>query len=111
MGDAGDGAALEKVFAGFGMPLHLPYASWNAQVPVYAGEDRREQIGKATSGTWSPLLKKYVVIARVKPRHAALGERVFLEETVEGQRFGVPATVVEMPFFDPPRKKDQKNGH
>ena len=101
-----DVVAMEKVFARFGMPLHLPYASWNAQVPVYAGEDRREHIGKATSGAWSPLLKKYVVIARVKPGHAGLGKRVFLEETVEGQRFGVPATLVKMPFFDPPRKKD-----
>jgi hypothetical protein len=24
---------------------------------------------------------------------------------VEGHRFAVPATVVKMPFFDPPRKK------
>ena len=101
-----DVVALEKAFAGFRMPLHLPYTSWNAQVPIYAGEDQREHIGKATSGTWSPVLKKYVVIARVKPDYAGLGKRVFVEETVEGQRFGVPATVVKMPFFDPPRKKD-----
>jgi hypothetical protein len=28
-----------------------------------------------------------------------------MEVGVEGHRFAVPATVVKMPFFDPPRKK------
>jgi len=87
------------------MPLHLPYASWGAQLPVYADEGKREHIGRATSGTWSPVMKRYVVIARVKPQCAKLGTRVYFEETIEAQRLAVPATVVEMPFFDPPRKK------
>ena len=47
-----------------------------------------------------------MVIARVTPQHGALGSRVFVEETIEGQRFAVPANVVKMPFFDPPRKKE-----
>ncbi len=101
-----DVEALEKAYAGFGMPLHLPYTSWTGAVPVYADADRRQHVGKATSGTWSPILKNYVVIARVKPQHGALGSRVFVEETIEGQRFAVPANVVKMPFFDPPRKKE-----
>ncbi len=101
-----DLAALEATYARFGMPLHLPYTAWNGPVPVYAGADRRQHVGKATSGTWSPILKKYVVIARVKTPHAALGGRLHLEETVEGQRFAVPATTVALPFFDPPRKKE-----
>ena len=97
--------ALEKAYAGFGMPLHLPYTSWNGAAPVYADADRRKHVGKATSGTWSPILKNYVVIARVKVQHGAPGSRVFVEETIEGQRFAVPAEVVKMPFFDPARKK------
>lgn len=100
-----DVGALEKAYAGFGMPLHLPYTSWNGAVPVYADADRRKHVGKATSGTWSPILKNYVVIARVKVQHGAPGSRVFVEETIEGQRFAVPAEVVKMPFFDPARKK------
>jgi hypothetical protein len=30
---------------------------------------------------------------------------VFIEETVEAERFAIPARVVKLPFFDPPRKK------
>jgi len=101
-----DVVALEAVYAGFGMPLHLPYRSWNDAVPIYADAERREPVGKATSGTWSPILKSYVAIARVLPRLAEPGGRVFIEETVEARRFAVPAQVVKPPFFDPPRKKD-----
>ena len=46
------------------------------------------------------------MIARVRPQHAKLGSRVFLEETVEGRRYPVPAEVVKLPFFDPARKKE-----
>lgn len=101
-----DVAALEAAYGRFGMPLHLPYHSWNDAVPVYADGDRREHVGRATSGTWSPILKQYVVIARVKAEHAALDGRLYLEETIEGQRFAIPARTVALPFFDPPRKKD-----
>jgi len=98
--------ALEKIYASYAMPLHLPYGSWNCAVPVYASEEPRNPIGKATSGAWSPILKQYVVIARIQPRHAKTGSRIFIEETVEGRRYPVPAQVVKMPFFDPPRKKE-----
>ena len=101
-----DVAALERAYGRFGMPLHLPYTSWNGAVPVYADAERREHVGRATSGTWSPILKQYVVIARLKAAHAALGTSVYLEETIEGQRFAIPARTVALPFFDPPRKKD-----
>jgi aminomethyltransferase len=97
--------ALEKVFADYSMPLHLPYTSWNSAVPVYANHEPRDPIGKATSGTWSPILKQYVVLARVRPEHAKPGNKIFLEETVEGRRYPVPAEVVKLPFFDPARKK------
>jgi aminomethyltransferase len=100
-----DVTALEKLYSQFSMPLHLPYSSWNDQLPVYADDDKRQHIGRATSGTWSPVMKRYVAIARVKPQYAKLGTRVYFEETIEAQRFAVPATVVKMPFFDPPRKK------
>jgi aminomethyltransferase len=98
--------ALEKIYADYSMPLQLPYTSWNSAVPVYRTEEPGVPIGKATSGTWSPILKLYVVIARVRPQHAKLGSRVFLEETVEGRRYPVPAEVVKLPFFDPARKKE-----
>ena len=98
--------ALEKIYAEYSMPLHLPYTSWNDARPVYASQTSRDPIGKATSGTWSPILKQYVVLARVRPKHARPGTRIFLEETVEGRRYSVPAVVVKTPFFDPPRKRE-----
>ena len=68
--------------------------------------DQRDHIGRATSGTWSPVMKKYVVIGRVKPQYAKIGTRIYVEQTVEARRYAVPATVVKMPFFDPPRKRE-----
>ena len=97
--------ALEGLYARFGMPLHLPYSSETGSVPVYADARRQKRTGKSTSRTWSPILKKYVAIARVEPRYAALGARVFVEVTIEAHRLAVPANVVEMPFFNPERKR------
>jgi aminomethyltransferase len=97
--------ALEALYARFGMPLQLPYSSETESVPVYADENARVRIGKSTSRTWSPLLKKYVGIARVGPQYGHLGARVYVETTIEAHRLTVPGTVVNMPFFDPPRKR------
>lgn len=100
-----DLVALEAAYARFGMPLHLPSHSWNDHVPLYADEGRREHVGRATSGTWSPILKSYIAIARVPPRLSEPGCRVFIDETIEGERFAIGASVVKLPFFDPPRKR------
>jgi aminomethyltransferase len=94
--------ALEAIYAGFGMPLYLPYEAWNEGVPVYSGG---QQIGKATSGMWSPMLKKYIAIARLKPHYAHPGTGVDMEVTIDAQRKQALATVVKMPFFNPPRKR------
>jgi len=96
---------IEKYFREFAMPLHLPERSWSGPVPVYADEAQNILIGRGTSGMWSPLLKKYIVIARIPPRYARLGSRFFIEEVIEAKAFSIPVTVVKMPFFDPPRKR------
>jgi len=70
-------------------------------VPVYrAGA----QVGKATSTTWSPMLKKLIALATVDATCAASGSPVQIEVTVEAVRHRVAATVVKTPFFSPPRK-------
>jgi aminomethyltransferase len=71
-------------------------------VPVY--RDGR-QIGQATSQAFSPILKRYIAIASLESRHARLGEQVEMEITVEYVRRRVRATIVKLPFFDPPRKR------
>lgn len=100
-----DVTALEKYYAEYGMPLHLPATAWAGPVPIYADEGQRQSIGKGNAGVWSPVLKKYIVIARVKPQYGAPGTRIYVEEMVESRSVSVPATVVEMPFYDPPQKK------
>ena len=69
--------------------------------PLYRG---RTQIGKATSTTWSPTLKKMIALASVESECAAPGAELEIELTVEAVRHTVKATVVPLPFFSPPRK-------
>jgi aminomethyltransferase len=71
-------------------------------VPVYR-ENR--QVGHATTGSWSPVLKKYIALATIQKEHVEPGTRIDLEVTVEYQRKTAGATVAKLPFFDPPRKK------
>ena len=70
-------------------------------VPVYRDGS---QVGKATSTTWSPTLKKMIALATVAKGSNAVGTTLEMEVTVESVRHRVPASVVKMPFFNPPRK-------
>ena len=94
--------ALERLYAKAGLAPRLPAAAWRTSVPVYAGG---KQAGYATSGGWSPLLKKYVALAHLEARCAAPGTPVEMEVTVEHRRKRAAARVVKKPFFDPPRKR------
>jgi aminomethyltransferase len=94
--------ALERLYAEVGLPPRLPAAAWRVSVPVYAGG---RQVGYATSGCWSPLLKKSIALAHVEASHAAPGTPLAIEVTVEHRRRLAAATVVALPFFDPERKR------
>lgn len=93
----------EALFARFGLPPHVPGAAWRDGVPIY--DDHGRQVGRATSGAWSPLLKANLALASVRPGHHAVGTRLRIEVTVEYERHQVAATVVKTPFFDPKRKR------
>ena len=64
-----------------------------------------ETIGRATSGTFSPLLKRSIALGRLPAKHAVLGTIVGLEWAIEETRHEIPATVVPLPFLDLPRKR------
>jgi aminomethyltransferase len=96
-------AALEALYESYSLPPSLPATARRDGLPVY-DEDGR-QVGKVTSHTWSPILKKYVALASVEARHAATGTVLQMEHTVEFERRRVPAQVLPTPFFDPPRKR------
>ena len=96
-----DWSDLEKLYAAQGLSPSFSGQAWREQIPLFA---LGRQVGRATSGTWSPILKKNLALGSVTPEFEMLGTRLQMEWTVEGRRGRVGATVVEMPFFDPPRK-------
>jgi aminomethyltransferase len=94
--------SLERLYAEVGLATRLPSAAWRMSVPLYSAG---EQAGYATSGGWSPLLKKYIALAHLQSRWATPGTALEMEITVEHRRKSAAAQVVKKPFFDPPRKK------
>ena len=97
-----DWSAVAKYYWTMGLPPQPPSEPWREKVPIYSGY---KQVGWATSGCWSPLLKKYIAIATVRSPYSRTGTRLEIEVAVEWERHRAPATVVKRPFFEPARKK------
>jgi aminomethyltransferase len=97
-----DWPALEALYERVGLPPHLPTTAWRTAVPVFEGA---VQVGRATSGAWSPTLKKNLALALLPARLATPGTEVRFEITAEYRRHSVAAKVVKPPFFDPERKR------
>jgi aminomethyltransferase len=97
-----DYPSLERLHLELGLATRLPQQAWRASVPIYAGG---EQAGYATSGGWSPILKKYVALAHLRAQWAAPGTQLEMEITVEHRRRRARVQVVKKPFFDPERKR------
>jgi aminomethyltransferase len=93
---------LERLHDEAGLPPQLPATASRLSLPVYDGE---RQVGKATSQTWSPTLKKLIALGTVASNVSAPGTKLHMEFTVDHQRRRVIVTVAPLPFFDPPRKR------
>jgi aminomethyltransferase len=98
-----DWAEVEAVFDLYGLPPELPGSAWRDGRPVY--DENGQWIGQATSGVWSPTLKQNLALAQVEAAFAKVGTQLRIEVTAEYRRHQVTATVVETPFFNPPRKR------
>jgi glycine cleavage system T protein (aminomethyltransferase) len=96
-----DWNAVEKLYEAVGLPPQAPAAASRVAVPLYRDGS---QTGKATSTTWSPVLKKLIALATVNAEDAQPETSLEMEITVEAIRHRVPATVVKTPFFNPARK-------
>ena len=96
-----DWTEVERIYEKLGLAPAVGATASRVAVPVY--RDGR-QVGKATSTTWSPVLKRMIALATVDRPHYAEGTALQIEMTVEAVRHRVGATVVKTPFFNPPRK-------
>jgi aminomethyltransferase len=92
---------VEKLYDAAGLAPAVAATASRVAVPVYRNG---RQCGKATSTTWSPVLKRMIALATIDQPHYAEGTDLQFEMTVEAVRHRVRATVVKTPFFNPPRK-------
>jgi len=92
---------VEKLYDAAGLAPAVAATASRVATPVYRNG---RQVGKATSTTWSPVLKRMIALATIDRPHHAEGTELQFEMTVEAVRHRVRARVVKMPFFNPPRK-------
>ena len=96
-----DWPEVERLYDAAGLPPAVGATASRTAVPVYRSG---RQIGRATTTTWSPVLKRMIALATIDRPWYAEGTVVQMEVTIEAVRHKVPARVVRTPFFNPPRK-------
>lgn len=92
---------VERIYEHHGLVPALAATTSRVAVPVY---NNGRQVGKATSTTWSPVLKKMIALATLERPHDQPGASVQIELTVEAVRHRAAAIVAPTPFFNPRRK-------
>lgn len=96
-----DWTDVERKYESAGLAPQVPGMASRIAVPVYRNG---KQLGRATSTTWSPTLKKLIALASIPREHSAAGTTLEMEMTVEAVRHTAAAKVVPLPFFNPKRK-------
>jgi aminomethyltransferase len=74
-----------------------------------AHRGRRKQVGFITSAAWSPVCKQNVALGTVTMPHGAPGDElaveIYYQREMHWSRVMAKATVVDKPFWDPPRRR------
>jgi aminomethyltransferase len=96
-----DWTDVEQLYERYGLTPAAPAQASRVAVPVYSGE---KQVGKATTTTWSPTLKKMIALASLETGYAKPGTPLQMEITIEAMRMKANVQVTTLPFFNPPRK-------
>jgi aminomethyltransferase len=96
-----DWPSIERLYERLEMAPQISAAASRVAVPVYRDGN---QVGRATTTTWSPVLKKLIALATIDAPCFADGTQLDFEITIEAVRHLVPARVVRTPFFNPKRK-------
>src|SRR5438132_3858547 len=92
---------VEELYEKVGLPPAVSPIASRVPVPVFHDGS---QIGKATSTTWSPVLKKMIALATVAGAFSKPATRIEIEITIEAVRHRVRAQVVKTPFYNPKQK-------
>jgi aminomethyltransferase len=92
---------VEKLYDAVGLAPAVAATASRVATPVYRNG---RQVGKATSTTWSPVLKRMIALATIDAPHFANGTALEIETTVEAVRQRARAKVVPTPFYNPPQK-------
>jgi aminomethyltransferase len=96
-----DWVEVEELHDKFGLTPAAPTQASRVSVPIYVGD---KHVGKATTTTFSPLLKKLIALASVDTAYSKPGTKLQMELTIEARRLKTTATVAKLPFYNPPRK-------
>ncbi|MCB6178550.1 aminomethyltransferase family protein [Rhodobacter sp. Har01] len=70
--------------------------------------DKRTEAGFVTAAAWSPALKASIALAQVKARNLPGGNlwvEIYALRELQYVKLMLPVTVVERPFFNPPRRR------
>jgi aminomethyltransferase len=92
----------ERVYGEAGLIPPKAHAPVHEDWMVYDEEGKR--VGYATSFMYSPVLQRHIAMARVRPDLAKVGNRVYLEFTVDHHYQKVAAHVARLPLYNPERK-------
>jgi aminomethyltransferase len=75
---------------------------------IFADKRGKKNIGFTTSATWSPVCKQNIALGTVNCPHGKPGDTIFVEiyyqREMHWSRVMAAATVVDKPFWNPPRR-------
>src|SRR5437763_9676599 len=96
-----DWTDVEQLYERYGLTPAAPAQASRVAVPVYSGD---RQVGKATTTSWSPTLKKMIALASIETEQSKTGTPLQMEITIEAIRLKTNVKVTKLPFFNPKRK-------
>jgi len=96
-----DWTDVEELYERYGLTPAAPAQASRVAVPVYQGE---KQVGKATTTSWSPILKKMIALASIETQYSKPGTSLQMEVTIEAVRLKTNVKVAALPFYNPARK-------
>ena len=76
---------------------------------IYPKPGKGKECGFITSAMWSPVCKQNIALGTVRTPHGNVGDKLWVEiyyqREMHWSRVMAEATVVDKPFWDPPRKR------